>query len=190
MKNQILLTDMLKELYPHFEGTNTFILESLGFLNEIQLNPENAVEINGDVNKGEFQVGNVFYSYTFINLPEGNSLPNSDSNFVTDSKTYDVNFHVKGDNSSENKKGNQNLIKIYSTMFKIILDFITSISPNYLLISSFDSSKYFPVYSQITKTNKIPGYSRKTIVYWIYPGKGPITSIILKKYKTYERINY
>ena len=181
MKSKTLLTSMLKDLYPHFEGTNAFILESTGFLNEISLNPDNAVEIKGNINEGEFQVGNVVYSYNAVKLPEGKPLPNSNSNFTTDDKTYDVNFHVKGENSSENKKGKENLVKIYSTMFKVILDFVSSISPNFLLISAFDSTGYFPIYSQLTKTNKIPGYSRKTIVNWVYPGKGKITSIILKK---------
>jgi len=181
MKNKILLTDVLKDLFPHLEGTNAFVLESMGFLKEIQLNPENAVEIEGNIYNGEFQVGEVTYSYNFIKLPEDNPLPNSNSNFITDEKTYDVNFHVKGENSSENKQGKENLIKIYSTMFKIILDFVSSISPNYLLISSFDRAGYFPAYSQLTKTNKIPGYSRKTIVNWVYPNKGNMTSIILKK---------
>jgi hypothetical protein len=181
MKNKILLTDVLKDLFPHLEGTNAFVLESMGFLKEIQLNPENAVEIKGDTYNGEFQVGNIIYSYNFVKLPEGNPLPNSNSNFITDEKTYDVNFHVKGDDSSLRKRGEQNLIKIYSTMFKVILDFILSISPNYLLISSFDEAEYFPIYSQLTKTNKIPGYSRKTIVNWVYPNKGNMTSIVLKK---------
>ena len=181
MKNDILMVNMLKELYPHFEGTNSFLLESTGFLNEISLNPDNAVEIEGDINKGEFQVGDIIYSYNVVKLPEGKSLPNSNSNFVNDSKTYDINFQVKGEDSSENKKGKENLIKIYSTMFKVILDFVSSVSPNYFLISAFDSTGYFPVYSQLTKTNKIPGYSRKTIINWIYPGKGNITSIVLKK---------
>ncbi len=27
MKNDILMVNMLKELYPHFEGTNSFLLE-------------------------------------------------------------------------------------------------------------------------------------------------------------------
>jgi hypothetical protein len=181
MKNNILLTDMIKDLFPHLEGTNAFVLESMGFLKEIQLNPENAVEIKGDTNNGEFQVGNITYSYNFIKLPKNNSLPNSNNNFITDEKTYDVNFHIKGENSSENKKGKENLVKIYSTMFKVILDFVSSVSPNYLLISSFDEAEYFPIYSQLTKTNKIPGYSRKTIVNWVYPNKGNITSIVLKK---------
>ena len=181
MKNKIFLTDVLKDLFPHLEGTNVFILESMVFLKEIQLSPENAVEIKGDTHKGEFQVGEVTYSYNFVKLPEDNLLPNSNSSFVTDKKTYDVNFHVKGENSSENKQGKENLIKIYSTMFKVILDFISSISPNYLLISSLEKAGYFPTYSQLTKTNKIPGYSRKTIINWIYPNKGNMTSIVLKK---------
>jgi hypothetical protein len=181
MKNKTHLTDILKDLYPHFEGTNTFILESLEFLKEIILNPENAVEIKGNINKGEFQVGEIKYLYNIVKLPEGNPLPNSNSSFITDEKTYDINFHIKGDNSSLRKGGKQNLIKIYSTMFKIILNFINSISPNYILISSFDEAEYFPIYNKLTKTNKITGYSRKTIVNWVYPNKGNITSIILKK---------
>jgi len=68
MKNNLSMVNMLKELYPHFEGTNSFLLESTGFLNEISLNPDNAVEIEGDINKGEFQVGDIIYSYNAVEI--------------------------------------------------------------------------------------------------------------------------
>ena len=177
----ILLTEILHELYPHLAGTNSFILESVGFIKEAQLNPDNAVEIKGSIDKGEFQVGNIVYNYNFVLLPKGQNFPGDKEKHIIEDKTYDVNFHVKGENSSDNKKGSENLTKIYTTMYKVILDFCRGKQPKFLLISSFDTSGYLPAYSTLTKTHKIPGYQRKTIINWEYPNKGPMTSIMLKK---------
>jgi len=80
------------------------------------------------------------------------------------------------------KGGRANLIKIYSTMYKIILTIAKAKAPNNILLSSYDQSGYFPYYNNLTKTNNIPGYSRKAIVKWTHNGKN-ITSIVLNKNK-------
>jgi len=171
----------LGKLFPHLANTSTFVLESNKVLNEAQLNPNNAVPIQGNIENGKFQVGQVKYNYNFILLPKGQHFPGNKEKHIIEDRTYDVNFHVEGENSSENKKGQENLTKIYTTMYKIILDFCEKIQPNFLLISAFDRTNYFSSYSTLTQTHKIPGYQRKTIIHWEYPNKGPMTSIILKK---------
>lgn len=182
-KSQIkeLIREELKYLFPLSENTNSLILESMGLLKEILLNPDNAVDVKGNINKGEFRVGDTTYNYNFILLPEGKIFPGDIEKNIIQDKTYDVNFHISGDMSSLRKGGKQNLIKIYSTMYKVILSFCKQNQPNYLLVSSFDKTEYFSVYNNLTKTNKIPGYSRKTIMNWEYPKQGKMTSIILKK---------
>ena len=46
-------------------------------------------------------------------------------------------------------------------MYKIILDFVSKEKPNYIGISDIEGSGYGNVYNNLTKTNKLPGYSRK-----------------------------
>ena len=48
------------------------------------------------------------------------------------------------------------------------------------MISSYDASGYFPIYNTLTKTNRLPGYSRKSVIKWDDRGNAA-TSIILKK---------
>jgi len=125
-------------------------------LDEIKLNPDNAVEINGDTNNGIFKVEDVEYVYK-INLLDPNP-------FEDEKKFYNIHFHPK-DNTTDIPTGEstpQDYIKILSTLYKIILDFSTSESPDYIGISSIDSFKnYHGLYNDLTKQNPIPGYSRK-----------------------------
>ena len=46
-------------------------------------------------------------------------------------------------------------------MYKIILNFVSKEKPNYIGISNIEGSGYGNVYNDLTKTNKLPGYSRK-----------------------------
>jgi hypothetical protein len=127
-------------------------------INEITLNPNNAVEVYGDLDNGDFTVGEYDYNYRIIKL---------DSNPYNSNSFYNIDFHEIG-NKSPNPSlptGNakENYIKILSTMYKIILDFTQNISPEYIGISSLDESGYWNVYNNLTKTNQIPGYSRKDV---------------------------
>lgn len=124
-------------------------------VNEIALNPNNAVEIYGDLFSGEFKVGNIEYIYSIKNIPS----PYKDGELF-----YNIQFDEKNNNESSNEPtGNarENYIKILSTMYKILLDFVEQEKPEYIGISSLDKSGYRNIYNNLTKTNKLPGYSRK-----------------------------
>lgn len=124
-------------------------------VNEIALNPNNAVEIYGDLFSGGFKVGNIEYIYSIKNIPS----PYKDGELF-----YNIQFDEKNNNESSNEPtGNarENYIKILSTMYKILLDFVEQEKPEYIGISSLDKSGYKNIYNNLTKTNKLPGYSRK-----------------------------
>jgi hypothetical protein len=160
--------------------------ESLSILKEIQLNPENAVKINGGIKKGDFTIGDIIYDYTVTDYPSDIVLPGDKDQIRLEGTVCDLGFTEQGGGtdfaSNLPKGGRANLIKIYSTMYKIILTIAKAKAPNNILLSSYDQSGYFPYYNNLTKTNTIPGYSRKAVVKWAHNGKN-ITSIVLKKNK-------
>lgn len=158
--------------------------ESLSILKEIQLNVKNAAKINGGINKGTFTVDDIVYDYTITEYPSNIVLPGDKDNIRLEGTVCDLGFTEQGGGtdfaSNLPKGGRANLIKIYSTMYKIILTIAKTKTPNNILLSSYDQSGYFPYYNNLTKTNNIPGYSRKAVVKWAHNGKN-ITSIVLKK---------
>jgi hypothetical protein len=158
--------------------------ESLSILKEIQLNIKNAAKINGGINKGTFTVDDIVYDYTTTDYPSNIVLPGDKDNIRLEGTVCDLGFTEQGGGtdfaSNLPKGGRANLIKIYSTMYKIILTIAKTKTPNNILLSSYDQSGYFPYYNNLTKTNNIPGYSRKAVVKWVHNGKN-ITSIVLKK---------
>jgi len=160
------------------------VLESLGIIKEVVLNINNAVPINGGLRGGDFKVGDVVYSYSIVEYPDGIYLPGDKEDKKLDGTIFSVGFTVKNDikdlSGNLPKKGNANLIKIYSTIYKIITIFCKSKKPDNILITSYDESGYFGIYSEITKNNKISGYSRKTVIKWEMGGH-PATSIVLKR---------
>lgn len=125
-------------------------------VNEITLNPNNAVEIYGDLNNGDFTVEEYDYNYRIIKL---------DKNPYNSNSFYNIDFHEIGNKNPNSSlpTGNakENYIKILSTIYKIILDFTEKEKPEYIGISSLDESGYGNIYNNLTKTNKIPGYFRK-----------------------------
>jgi hypothetical protein len=125
-------------------------------VNEIILNSKNAVEIEGDLFGGEFKAGNMNYVYSIKNIPN----PYKDDTELF----YNIQFDEKNNDKSSNEPtGNarENYIKILSTMYNIILNFVEKEKPKYIGISSLDKSGYGNIYNNLTKTNKLPGYSRK-----------------------------
>ena len=125
-------------------------------VNEIALNSNNAVEIYGSLTNGDFTVGEYDYNYRIIKL---------DKNPYNSNLFYNIDFHEIGNKnpnpSSPTGNAKENYIKILSTMYKIILDFTKEEKPEYIGISSLDESGYGNIYNNLTKTNKIPDYSRK-----------------------------
>ena len=124
-------------------------------INEINLNPNNAVDIKGDIFGGEFKVGNIEYVYSIKNIPN----PYQDLGLF-----YNIQFDEKyNDKSSNEPTGNarENYIRILSTMYKIILDFAEKEKPKYIGVSSLDKSGYRNIYNNLSKTNFIPNYMKK-----------------------------
>jgi hypothetical protein len=173
----------LKDLLPLSEEEN-LLSESLSILKEIELNTKNAAKIDGGISKGTFTVGDIVYDYTVTDYPSDIVLPGDKDNIRLEGTVCDLGFTEQGGGtdfaSNLPKGGRANLIKIYSTMYKVIITIAKAKAPNNILLSSYDQSGYFPYYNNLTKTNNIPGYSRKAIIKWAHNGKS-ITSIVLKK---------
>jgi hypothetical protein len=121
-------------------------------VNEITLNSDSAVEINGDIFEGEFKIGDIEYEY---------SIDPMDNPYDSE-EFFSISFTERGTRKNiPTGNAKENYIKILSTMYKIILDFIQNQKPEYIGISSLDKSGYWNIYNNLTKTNRIPGYSRK-----------------------------
>ena len=162
---------------PKFNQPKTvqqYLIESI---NEISLSKENAAKINGDLTGGTFTVGDITYEYSIKNVPN----PYKDLGLF-----YNIQFTPSGEVTSIPKGGKENYIKILSTMYKIILDFIEKEQPTYVGISSLDNSgdkNYHTVYNRLTSNHMdfIPGYFRKdsNLTFDSPQGKGRF--IVLKK---------
>jgi hypothetical protein len=147
-------------------------------LRELTLSTQNAVDLNGNEYKGTFTVETYTYNYEVGKL---NFNPYESSSF------YVVEFSEVG-NPSPNKNiptGNakQNYIKILSTMYKVLFNFADKVKPEYIGISSMNESGYWNIYNTLTKTNILPGYSRKnsSLRFNIDGSRGKM--IVLKKNK-------
>jgi cytidyltransferase-like protein len=150
-------------------------------INEITLNPNNAVEIYGDLDNGDFTVGEYDYNYRIIKL---------DKNPYNSNSFYSIDFHEIGNKnpnpSLPTRNAKENYIKILSTIYKIILDFTKEIKPEYIGISSLDESGYWNVYNNLTKTNQLPDYSRKDAGLDFTSKSGEKGKFIVLKRKQYE----
>lgn len=148
-------------------------------LNEISLNPGNAVEIHGDLTNGKFQVGDTMYVY---NIKQVKNPYDDEGRF------YNIMFYPK-DNITSIPTGTstkENYIKILNTMYKIILDFAKEVEPEYIGISSLDnegSKNYHTVYANLTnnKSNNIPGYFRKDANLEFNTPQGKGRFVVLKR---------
>jgi len=177
----IKLTDLLKSILPPHRNPNHFIIESKQVVREITLQPENSYEVTYEKDGGYFSTGDVEYTFNINELPNQFVFPGDPSQTEFVGGMLDIGFTPTGDNLTEPKGGRENLIKIYSTIFKVILDVASKYKPTYLSISCTDSSGYFPIYSQLTKTNKIPGYHRKIVISWKHYQLSNMHTIVLTK---------
>jgi hypothetical protein len=162
---------------PKFNQPKTIQQYLIENIKEISLSKENAVDINGDLTGGTFTVGDITYKYSIKNIPN----PYKDLGLF-----YNIQFTPKGEVISIPKGGKENYIKILSTMYKIIVDFIEKEQPEYVGISSLDNSRgknYHTVYNRLTTNtlNLIPGYFRKdsNLIFDSPQGKGRF--IVLKR---------
>ena len=151
--NNKIITDPVKDEWPQtFEQNLHYAVKSLG---EIKLVRQNSADIDGNLTDGEFIVEGITYIYKIYSLGDV---------YKDGKEFYNIYFHPKGelrDDPTGDTQG-KSYIKILSTMYKIILDFLETYSPDYIGISSIEYTKnYHSIYNTLTKTNPIPGYQRK-----------------------------
>lgn len=150
-------------------------------LYEIKLSRDNAVEVQGDLTGGTFEVGSKLYRYDIKNIPN----PYKDKGLF-----YSIQFSPKGQTNSTPTQDTdpKDYIKILSTMYKIIVDFVEKENPEYIGISSLDNSgskNYHLVYSSLTdpRNNHIPGYFRKNVKLPFDSPQGKGRFVVLKRRK-------
>lgn len=150
-------------------------------LSEISFSRNNAADIQGDLTGGTFTVGNKTYRYDIKFFPN----PYKDGG-----RFYNIGFTPEGQdvNVPTQDTPAKDYIKILSTMYKIILDFVEKEQPEYVGIASMDNPEgknYHVVYNSLTdsKSNRIPGYFRKDANLTFNSDKGPGRIIVLKKKK-------
>jgi hypothetical protein len=152
IQENIYTLDIPKFNYPKL--TPDLLREAL---HEITLSVNNAAEIDGDLTGGRFTVGDITYIY------EIKALPNP---YKDGEKFFNISFAPQENSSSIPQGGKENYIKILSTMYKIIVDFIEVYRPGYVGLSSLDNEgykNYHTVYNNLAdnKSNRIPGYFKK-----------------------------
>jgi hypothetical protein len=170
--NEIYFLDTEK-----YNRPKTFIDKLCESLNEITLNPSNAVEIYGDLTKGKFQVGDITYEYDIKQV----SNPYNDGG-----RFFNIMFHPEDNKTSTPQEGKENYIKILSTMYKVILDFAEEAEPEYIGVASLNngnSKNYHIVYANLTdnKFNRIPGYFRKDVNLEFDTPQGKGRFVVLKR---------
>ena len=147
-------------------------------LHEITLSKGNAVRIQGGTMSGTFSVGDFKYRYSIA--------PFAKSPYEDDGSFYNIAFHPISNKVSTPQGGKENYVKILSTMYKIIMDFIEKHQPEYIGIGSLDNEEgrsYHTVYASLTdnKANRIPGYFRKDVSIPFNSPEGPGKMVVLKK---------
>jgi nicotinamide mononucleotide adenylyltransferase len=159
------------------------ILEAAYFqkaLHEITLSKDNAVKVKGSTMGGTFTVGDSKYRYSIQQLIKN---PYNDEGTF-----FNISFHPIKNIVSTPQGGKENYVKILSTMYKIIMDFIEKHQPEYVGIGSLDNEEgknYHTVYASLTdnKANRIPGYFRKDVNMSFNSPEGPGKMVVLKKKK-------
>jgi cytidyltransferase-like protein len=171
---EVYFLDSEKYNYP-----KTFVDKLRESLHEITLSKDNAVDVKGDLMGGEFYVGDKIYIYTIKNIPN----PYNDLGVF-----YNVQFTPQEKNISKPTKDTnpKDYIKILSTMYKIIVDFVEKEKPKYIGIASMDNigdKNYHTLYANLTdnKFNRIPGYFRKDVNLEFNTPQGKGRFVVLKR---------
>lgn len=156
-------------------------------LSEISFSRNNAADIQGDLTGGTFTVGNKTYRYDIKFFPNPYNDGGTFYNIGFTPEGQDVNVPTQDTPSSD-------YVKILSTMYKIILDFIEKEQPDYVGIASMDNPQgknYHVVYNSLTdnKANRIPGYFRKDANLTFNSEKGSGRIIVMKKKKQVQPID-
>lgn len=156
-------------------------------LSEISFSRNNAADIQGDLTGGTFTVGNKTYRYDIKLFPNPYNDKGTFYNIGFTPQEQEVNVPTQDTPSSD-------YVKILSTMYKIILDFVEKEQPDYVGIASMDNPQgknYHVVYNSLTdnKANRIPGYFRKDANLTFNSEKGSGRIIVMKKKKEVQPLD-
>lgn len=161
------------------------LLNSLSTLREITMTTANAVPIEWSGDKARFTVGDTDYEADFEEWPE--FMVSASEYFGVKMKGGEIftfGFNVQSDERTLRnalpKGGTANLVKIYSTLYKVLVEFVNKYQPAYLVLSSLEASGYSTIYNTLTKSNKLPGYTRYRVVDRPFNGHGA-QHIILRR---------
>ena len=117
----IKLTDLLQSVLPSNRIPNRYLVESKQVVKEIALNLENAFDVTYEGDGGYFTTDDTTYSFVLNELHIRFIFPGDKSQTLFVGGMLDIGFTPKGDTPlTEPKGGRENLIKIYSTIYKII----------------------------------------------------------------------
>ena len=153
-----------------FKNVDSHKVLFLEALQESQLSTSNALPIKGDDFKGTFETDNQKYQYEIDKI---------DVNQYKD--LYNVIFNEEdGTNALPTGNAKDSYIKILSTMYKVISNFIEKHKPQYLGLAALDASGYYPIYLKLSKTNSFPDYSKKEIIS-VGSGSDKLKVIVFKR---------
>ena len=153
-----------------FKNVDSHKVLFLEALQELQLSTSNALPIKGDDFKGTFETDNQKYQYEIDKI---------DVNQYKD--LYNVIFNEEdGTNTLPTGNAKDSYIKILSTMYKVISNFIEKHKPQYLGLAALDASGYYPIYLKLSKTNSFPDYSKKEIIS-VGSGSDKLKVIVFKR---------
>ena len=153
-----------------FKNVDSHKVLFLEALQELQLSTSNALPIKGDDFKGTFETDNQKYQYEIDKI---------DVNQYKD--LYNVIFNEEdGTNALPTGNAKDSYIKILSTMYKVISNFIEKHKPQYLGLAALDASGYYPIYLKLSKTNSFPDYSKKEIIS-VGSGSDKLKVIVFKR---------
>lgn len=156
----------------------------LNLLREISLSTGNAVEIEGGTFEGSFKVLDKRYRYNIEALDEEDLQHFKEP---LEGVVYNVSFHEQGDDPDSvysylRKGGRSATLKVYSTIYKVVVNLAKKEHPDGIFIAALKTSNYFPIYNELTKSNTIPGYHRKSIEEFEMDGE-EIIGVLLTKNK-------
>lgn len=137
-------------------------------LTEMRLSVENAVEFKD----GKFTVGKINYEYYYNKLN------------INGKEIDDIGFDQEGNTTPNLPVGNtekSEIIKVYSTMYAIILDFLNTNKPELFSISALKQSDYHRRYLWLLKDNMPPGYFKVNSHLEISNEQGQTLDVILLK---------
>lgn len=150
-------------------------------LNELKVDLNNTVEVNGPPEHGDFTVGEIKYDYNFDPVPKEDLIY---MGLKVDASAYNISFLPSNLDKTKissyaNLKGKQNALKVYSTMYKVINTFCKKHNPKYLVIDARDDSGYLPIYQDLVRNNPL-GYTEVEGFSTTVQGK-PLTGMLLKR---------